>query len=204
MVGNVDGRLSCGRDGIESLGGESAGGDVLELRRPELFLESRQPPWLERHRGRVRVRLIVILNPPANRALPIDHRYGSAHTGHDGFPFEQIQHARQGRSRHPGRLGQLSDTVRGECVDDGPHGTCRTPAPQGLELVIPWPGIAIDPVRRNEQPRRGSFDTDVARGVDVADAAVTKEGTGAGGEVGGSSWCVSKSLPNGRMGSATR
>ena len=183
-VGDVDGRLSCGRDWIESLGGERASGDVPELRGAELFLKSRQPAWFKSHRGSVRLRLVVILSPPPNRALPIDSRYGSAHTGHDGFPFEQVQHARQGRSRHAGRLRQLSNTVRGNCVHDGPHGTCSTPAPQRLELVIPRPRIAIDPVGRNEQSRRRSFDANIARSVDVADAAVTEEGTDAGGKVG--------------------
>ena len=49
--------------------------------------------------------------------------------------------------------------------------------------MIPLPGIAIDPVGRNEQPRHGSFGTNVARGAEGADAVVTKKGVG--GEAGG-------------------
>ena len=52
-VGDVDGRLSCGRDWIESLGRERPSGNVPELRGAELFLKSRQPAWFESHRGRV-------------------------------------------------------------------------------------------------------------------------------------------------------
>ena len=51
--------------------------------------------------------------------------------------------------------------------------------------MIPWAGIVIGPVGSNEQPRRRDFDTDVARGIGVANAAITKQGTGARGEVGG-------------------
>ena len=184
-VSHIDGSDSCGRDRIESLGGECAGGDVRELRHAELFLKSRQSPWLESHCGRVRLRLVIIFSPPPNHAPPIDGGYCTAHSVHDGIPFEQVQHARQRRSRYAGRLRQLSDAVRGESVDDGPYGTCGTSAAQRLELMIPRPGITIDPVGRNEQPRHRSFDVNISRSVNMADVAVTEKDTGARGEVGG-------------------
>ena len=53
-------------------------------------------------------------------------------------------------------------------------------------LWLPWPGVAIGSVGRNEQPRRGDLDPDVARDVDVADPASAEHGPGARGEVGGS------------------
>ena len=68
---------------------------------------------------------------------------------------------------------------------DGPHGSSGTPTPQGPQLVVSWPRVALGPVGRNEQPRRRDLDPGVARDVDVADPAGAKQGPGARGEIGG-------------------
>ena len=155
-VGDVDGRLSCRRDGIESAELQkrrwrrtrtsSRGASFRGLADPVA-----REPWLVCWNRSGRSPRPTGEWRPANRQSIRPRVHGSRLPRVRASPARGTGSAPTLRSTGPDwRTPYGGDVSIMALIARWQH-----PDPAGsAELVIPWPGVAIGPVGRNEQPRR--------------------------------------------------